>query len=71
MVEEVRKALEFLREMKDGHQMVSTKTNALHQACQQLVREQVGGVLGGWVLALDGTSLAGVVGKGLHGKWIS
>jgi len=41
MVEEVRKALEFLREMRDRHQMVSTKTSALHQACQQLVREQV------------------------------
>ena len=41
MVEEVRKALEFLQEMHHRHQLVSTKTNSLHQACQQLVREQV------------------------------
>lgn len=41
MLEEVGKALEFLQEMKERHQQVSHKTGALHQACEQLVEEQV------------------------------
>lgn len=41
MLEEVGKALEFLQEMKERHQQVSRKTSALHQACEQLVDEQV------------------------------
>lgn len=41
MLEEVGKALEFLQEMKERHQQVSSKTGALHQACEQLVEEQV------------------------------
>ena len=44
MVEEVRKALEFLQEMAERHLSVSQRTNALHQACEQLVQEQVGRV---------------------------
>ena len=41
MLEEVGKALEFLQEMKERHSQVSQKTGALHQACEQLVEEQV------------------------------
>ena len=41
MLDEVGKALEFLQEMKERHQQVSHKTGALHQACEQLVEEQV------------------------------
>lgn len=41
MLEEVGKALEYLQEMNERHQQVSHKTSALHQACEQLVDEQV------------------------------
>ena len=41
MLEELGKALEYLQEMKERHQQVSLKTNTLHQACEQLVDEQV------------------------------
>ena len=41
MLGEVGKALEFLQEMKERHEQVSRKTGALHQACEQLVEEQV------------------------------
>ncbi len=44
MLEEVGNALEHLQEMKERHQQVSHKTNALHQSCEQLVDEQVTGV---------------------------
>lgn len=43
MLEEVGKALEYLQEMKERHEQVSRKTGALHQACEQLVDEQVRG----------------------------
>ena len=45
MVEEVRKALEYLQEMRERHEFVSEKTSALHQACEQLVQEQVQWIL--------------------------
>ena len=41
MLSEVEHALEFLQEMRDKHSLVSQKTGALHQACEQLVEEQV------------------------------
>ena len=41
MLKEIDKALEFLQEMKERHLQVSHKTSALHQACEQLVEEQV------------------------------
>ena len=41
MLTEVSKALEFLEEMKVRHQFVSQRTGALHQACEQLVEEEV------------------------------
>ena len=41
MLTELGKALEFLQEMKRRHQFVSQRTGALHQACEQLVEEEV------------------------------
>ena len=41
MLTELGKALEFLQEMKRKHQFVSQRTGALHQACEQLVEEEV------------------------------
>ena len=41
MLTELGKALEFLQEMKSRHQFVSQRTGALHQACEQLVEEEV------------------------------
>ena len=41
MLTELDKALEFLQEMKRRHQFVSQRTGALHQACEQLVEEEV------------------------------
>ena len=41
MLTELGKALEFLQEMKMRHQFVSQRTGALHQACEQLVEEEV------------------------------
>ncbi len=41
MLTEIDKAVEFLAEMSDKHTLVAQKTGALHQACEQLVEEQV------------------------------
>ena len=41
MLSEVDQALHFLQEMRHKHKFVSQKTGALHQACEQLVAEQV------------------------------
>lgn len=41
MLTELDKAFEFLQEMKRRHQFVSQRTGALHQACEQLVEEEV------------------------------
>lgn len=41
MLTELGKALEFLQEMNRRHQFVSQRTGALHQACEQLVEEEV------------------------------
>ena len=41
LLSEVSQALEFLKGMKKKHLFVSQKTGALHQACEQLVEEQV------------------------------
>lgn len=41
LLSEVSQALEILKEMKEKHLFVSQKTGALHQACEQLVDEQV------------------------------
>ena len=43
MLTEIDKAVEFLAEMSDKHTLVAQKTGALHQACEQLVEEQVRG----------------------------
>ena len=44
MLSEIDKAIEFLQEMSDKHTLVSQKTGALHNACEQLVEEQVSNV---------------------------
>ena len=41
MLTELDKAFDFLQEMKRRHQFVSQRTGALHQACEQLVEEEV------------------------------
>ena len=41
MLSEVTQALELLQEMKQKHSFVSHKTGALHQACEQLMEDQV------------------------------
>ena len=41
MVEQLSNALKDLSDMKLRHQFVSQKTQALHDACEQLVQEQV------------------------------
>ena len=49
MLTELGKALEFLQEMKRRHQFVSQRTGALHQACEQLVEEEVCTLYTAWV----------------------
>ena len=41
MLSEVTQALELLKEMRQKHEFVSHKTGALHQACEQLMEDQV------------------------------
>jgi len=41
MLSEVTQALELLQEMKQKHTFVSHKTGALHQACEQLMEDQM------------------------------
>ena len=40
LLEVIQNALNFLKEMKVKHAFVSTKTDALHQACQKLMDDQ-------------------------------
>lgn len=42
MIGEVTTVLDAMAAMKEKHQFVSNKTQALHEACEQLVLEQVG-----------------------------
>lgn len=42
MVEEVEQCLEFLTVLKTDYVRVATKTNALHEACENLLEDQVG-----------------------------
>lgn len=44
MLTEIDKAVDFLSEMSNKHTLVAQKTGALHQACEQLVEEQVSSV---------------------------
>ena len=41
MLLQLSSTLEALNDMKEKHQFVSNKTQALHEACEQLVQEQV------------------------------
>lgn len=41
MITEVTSALDALSDMKQKHQFVSQKTQTLHDACEQLVLEEV------------------------------
>ncbi len=41
MLTQLSKALDALQDMTDKHQLVSHKTQALHDACEKLVEEQV------------------------------
>ena len=41
VLEEVNKALNFLQNLQGQYINVSTKTNALHDACEDLLSEQV------------------------------
>ena len=43
VVSEVSQALHFLSELKSKYVNVSMKTNALHEACENLLEEQVSG----------------------------
>jgi len=47
-VEEVEQCLEFLTVLKTDYVRVATKTNALHEACENLLEDQVG-YLCNWV----------------------
>ena len=40
MIEEVEQCLEFLTVLKTDYVRVATKTNALHEACENLLEEQ-------------------------------
>ena len=42
ILKEVEKALDYLKELEKQHIFVSTKTGALHEACEQLLEDQVG-----------------------------
>lgn len=44
MIEEVEQCLEFLTVLKTDYVRVATKTNALHEACENLLEEQVSDV---------------------------
>lgn len=41
MIEEVEQCLEFLTVLKTDYVRVATKTNALHEACENLLEDQV------------------------------
>ena len=41
MIDQLSSSLHSLHDMSDKHQLVSEKTQALHDACEQLVQEQV------------------------------
>jgi len=41
VVEEVEQCLEFLTVLKTDYVRVATKTNALHEACENLLEDQV------------------------------
>ena len=41
ILQEVESALTFLRNLQHQHLLVSTKTGALHGACEQLLQDQV------------------------------
>ena len=43
MIEEVEECLEFLTVLKTDYVHVATKTNALHEACENLLEDQVTG----------------------------
>jgi hypothetical protein len=44
MIEEVEQCLEFLTVLKTDYVRVATKTNALHEACENLLEEQASDV---------------------------
>ena len=41
VIEEVEECLEFLTVLKTDYVRVATKTNALHEACENLLEDQV------------------------------
>ena len=41
MLTQLSRALDALQDMTDKHQLVSQRTQALHDACEKLVEEQV------------------------------
>ena len=45
-MEEVSTALDQLHDLKRQYVLVSTKTNALHEACEQSMQDQVGYQIG-------------------------
>jgi len=45
VIEEVEQCLEFLTVLKTDYVRVATKTNALHEACENLLEEQVTSII--------------------------
>ena len=45
MTEQVEQALDHLTELRQRYVHVSTKTNALHEACENALEEQVGALV--------------------------
>jgi hypothetical protein len=41
-LKEITEALSYLQDLQKQHLFVSTKTGALHEACEQLLQDQVG-----------------------------
>ena len=41
ILNEVESALRHLQDLQQKHLLVSTKTGALHEACEQLLQDQV------------------------------
>lgn len=42
ILNEITEALRYLQDLQKQHLFVSTKTGALHEACEQLLQDQVG-----------------------------